>query len=115
MTAAPRENAPGEFALRFELSGYPQSAPTAAVWDIDANTLLDATLRPKGGAAGFVFRADWENGRALYAPYDRVAIETHAADWAGRYPRLMWHPERDLTFYLENVSQALARDDYVGI
>ena len=32
VTAAPRENAPAEFALRFELSGYPQSAPTAAVW-----------------------------------------------------------------------------------
>lgn len=115
VTAASRENAPGEFALRFELSGYPQSAPTAAIWDIQANTLLDAALRPKGGPAGFAFRADWEGGRALYAPYDRLAIENHAGDWAPKYQRLVWHSARDLAFYLENVHRLLGRDDYVGI
>jgi hypothetical protein len=115
VTAAPREGAPGEFVLRFELSGYPQAAPTAGMWDLETDSLLDAAKRPKGEHAGTIFRADWEGGRALYAPWDRVAIETHDPSWASRWPRYVWHAKRDLTFYLENVHDVLHGDGYAGI
>jgi hypothetical protein len=114
VSAAARPGAPSEFLLFFELNGYPLSAPTAGPWDADTNALLDAARRPKGERAGHVFRADWENGRALYAPWDRVALEGHPG-WAAQYPRFAWNAKRDLAFYLENVHEILTDGDYVGI
>jgi hypothetical protein len=114
VSAAPREGAPGEFVLRLELSGFPQSAPTACVWDRETGAVLAAEFRPKGPRANQVF-SSLSEGQALYAPWDRVAIEGHAPEWAGRWPRLMWHPERDLAFFLKNVHDVLNGDDYVGI
>jgi hypothetical protein len=115
ISAAMRTNTPEEFVLRFELSGYPQSAPTSCLWDISTNAMLDPAFYPKGERAATVFRADWEDGRGLYAPWDRLAIETHDPSWLGRFPLAAWNPRRELSFYLRNVHDLLNADDYVGI
>ncbi len=114
VAAAPHDAAPGEFVLRMELSGFPQSAPTACTWDLETGAVLAPALRPNGPRAEQVF-SSLQNGQALYAPWDRVAIDGHAADWAARWPRLMWHPGRDLAFFLKNVYDVLNGDGYVGI
>jgi hypothetical protein len=113
VSAALREGAPEEFVLRFELSGYPAAAPTGCPWDLDQDAVLPAGQRPKGGRVGHIFRADWEAGRALYAPWDRAAL-AHGG-WADKYPMYAWNARRDLTFYLTNVHDALNNDDYLGI
>src|ERR1700736_2949656 len=59
VTAAYRENAPSEFVLKFDLSGYPAAAPTAGLWDLATETYLEASARPKGERAAVVFRGDW--------------------------------------------------------
>jgi hypothetical protein len=115
VSAAARDNAPKEFILRFELSGYPQSAPTSCLWDLSAGAMLDPASYPKGERAVTVFRADWEGGRGLYAPWDRLAIETHDPSWVGRFPLTAWNQTRQLSFYLRNVHDLLNADDYVGI
>ena len=111
VSAAVRADSPTEYVLRFELSGYPQAAPTAGLWDCSRNCLLAAEFRPKGERAASAFRTDWEGGRALYAPYDRAAID----HWPRRYPQYEWHARRDLTFYLTNVFELLNDDDYLGV
>ena len=114
VSAAMRAGAPNEFVLRFELSGYPQPGPTAGLWDCSSGSYLGVSGRPKGDRASMVFRGDWEGGRDLYAPWDRVALNAHP-DWAHRHPRHAWNNQRDLAFYLANVVEVLNADDYVGI
>lgn len=116
ISAAPREGAPSEYALRFELSGYPNIAPTGGVWDLDADTTLAADKRPKGDRLSMVFR--FEGGgcgpTAMYAPWDCMGLNAHR-EWAQSARHLAWHPGRDLTFILDNVHGLLAADDYLGI
>lgn len=116
VSAAPREGAPSEFAIRFELNGYPNTAPTGGVWDVEAGTTLAAAQRPKGARVELVFR--WEGGgcgpTAMYAPWDRVGLQSHA-NWAQEAPRLAWHAQREITFVLENIHELLNADDYLGI
>jgi hypothetical protein len=114
VTAAPRTGAPGEFVLRFELSGYPTSAPTATPWNAASGTPLAPESRPKGEFVGHVFRTDWEDGRALYAPFDRVALESHA-DWRMHHSSSSWDETKDITFYVQQVWQLLNDEDYVGV
>ena len=55
-----------EFVLRFDCSGYPQTPPTARLWDAERNAPLEVALWPKGGgriAAGF--NPHWNSGVAL--------------------------------------------------
>lgn len=112
--AAPRDGAPDDFVLCFDLSGYPQAAPTAGLWDMSSSAYMGPERRPKGDRATTIFRGDWENGRALYAPYDRVALSGHG-EWAQKHPQHAWNATRDLSFYLENVSEVLNADDYAGV
>jgi hypothetical protein len=114
VAAAPRDTGPLEFLLRFDLDEYPTRAPTAMPWDLETNTQLAAAKRPKGHRVGMAFRPDWEGGRALYTPYDRVALEGHPA-WLSQYPRYAWDPTKDITFFLRNVHELLNDDDYQGI
>jgi len=113
VSAATREKGPAEYVLRFDLSGYPLPGITAGVWDLSANALLAEEFRPKGDRAGRVFRADWESGRALYAPWDYVALSSHG-QWPGQYPLHAWNGNRDLTFYLVNTWEVLNDDEYLG-
>lgn len=108
-----RPCSPGEFALRCNLAGYPAVAPTASPWDIERNELLRVELRPKGEQVGMVFRADWNGGTALYAPFDRTALADHAG-WAAEHPWYLWDVTRDFTWFLERIFDLLNSDDYVG-
>lgn len=113
--AAPRQGAPDEFVVRFEVSGYPNVAPTGDLWDIVADAPSPAESRPKGELIGMIFRPDsWNNGLGMYAPWDRAGLNAHP-EWAQSYRRSAWHGGRTLTFVLEQLSERLMADGYVGI
>jgi hypothetical protein len=116
VSAAERPESPSEFVLRFELTGYPHSAPTGGLWDIATDSSLTPNQRPKGERAAQLFRIDgWVGGAtAMYAPWDRVGLQAHA-EWAQSYRLQAWNPTRDLSFVLANVHEVLNADDYLGI
>jgi hypothetical protein len=117
MVSAPlREGAPEEFAIRFDLEGYPNTAPAGCIWNIAANTPLAPDLRPKGVEVEQIFRTDgWAGGpNNMYAPWDRVALQTHP-NWLQEAPHLAWHPGRDLAFVLDNLHRVFNNDAYLGI
>ena len=86
IAATRKPDGPERYWLRRDFTNYPADAPTAMPWDPDAGEKLAADKRPKGDDAATVFRTDWEEGRALYAAYDRVALTGHA-NWMAEYPR----------------------------
>ena len=114
LTAGPRDSAPSEYVLRFDLAGYPESAPTATPWNPKTGNVLESALRPKGERVGHVFRADWNGGRALYAPFDRVALNGHSS-WKNQHPRRIWNSSKDLSWLLQILHEMLNNDDYTGI
>lgn len=113
VSAAARVGAPSEFILRFDLSGYPDSAPTATPWNPNTASTLEPDLRPKGENVGSVFRSDWNEGCALYAPFDRVALSSHS-NWTSQHPRRTWNPSKDLAWLLQILHEMLNNDDYTG-
>lgn len=114
VAAAPRQDAPEEYALRFHLAGYPQAAPTAGPWDSEANGPLPAARWPQGRSrVPFAFRPGWQGGTALYLPCDRVSIQGHDA-WRTQHPHMVWRPTGDITQYLEIVHELLTSNDYTG-
>jgi len=114
IAAAPREGGPERFLLRCDLTNYPAEAPTATPWDPETHERLAADKRPKGEDVGMVFRVDWEEGRALYAAYDRVALSGHP-NWVTEHPRTAWTGEQDLTWWVLRIWELLNSDDYEGI
>jgi hypothetical protein len=115
VSAACRDNAPKEFLLYFDLTGYPSSAPTSTPWDAETNTPLAIGKRPAGRRANAIFRRDgWNKGIGLYAPYDRLAMNGHD-NWQSEFPYLWWKPEYDITFYLQQVYDVLHDEDYTGV
>lgn len=114
VSAGTRDSAPSEYVLRFNLAGYPETAPTATPWNPTTGGVLEATLRPKGARVGRVFRTDWEGGRALYAPFDRVALNGHSS-WKTQHPRRVWDSSKDLAWLLQILHEMLNNDDYTGI
>ena len=113
VAAAERDNSPPEYALRIDLTGYPQQAPTATPWDLNLGAALTAEGRPKGERVGHVFRSDWEHGQALYAPWDRTALQSHV-EWPTTHSTYAWHPGRDVAFFLTCVHDLLNDDEYLG-
>lgn len=102
-----------EFILRFNCAGYPQTAPTAALWDQKTNAILPFDLWPRGqgGRVSAVFRTDWKNGSALYLPCDREAIAGHD-NWRHEMPSKIWRPADGIVQYLELVHELLQSRDY---
>jgi hypothetical protein len=101
------------YALRFDISGYPQSPPTARLWDPETDAPLAVAKWPRsaGGRVGAVFRHDWKQGTALYLPCDRCAIEGHDA-WRTQMPSKIWRPAVGIVHYLEQVHELLHCSDY---
>lgn len=116
VAAAPRPLGPEEFIFRFELSNFPQSAPTAMPWDIEQNAVLEKARWPGGrDRLREIFRFDFltQNEHHLYIPCDRLAI-THHPEWKDTYPLLFWKPTSNLTLYLRFVHDLLNSADYSG-
>jgi len=116
ISAAERPRSPREFFIRFDLTGYPQTAPTGGLWDVEADASLAPELRPKGPRAAQLFRTDgWAGGAtAMYAPWDRIALGSHT-DWATKYPLQAWKPTRELSFALSQIHEVLNASDYLGV
>ena len=113
ITAGPRECGPEEFFLRFDMTGYPTSAPTAMPWNPAIGGKLEKEFRPQGVRVAHIFRTNWEDGDALYAPFDRRAVAWHP-DWPQRYPHAAWNTRQGLTPVLNYLHKLLNDDDYTG-
>ena len=103
-----------EFVLRFDLAGYPATAPTAGPWDVERNAILafDLWPRSKGGRLGTIFRTNWKNGSALYLPCDRESFAGHD-NWRTEMPSKIWRPSAGSVQYLELVHEILHCGDYL--
>ncbi|WP_309709616.1 hypothetical protein [Pseudolysinimonas sp.] len=112
VAAGPKPSAPERYWLRCDFSNYPADAPTATPWDPDTGAKLAADKRPKGDDASTVFRSDWEDGRALYAAYDRIALTGHA-NWMAECPRTAWNGTQDLAWWVMRIWELLNEDDDV--
>ena len=115
--AAPRAGAPDRYHVALDLEGYRGAAPTGTFWDQTTEAMLDAARRPKGRAKSRfakVFRTDWEDGKAFYHPFDRVAADSHSK-WRTKQPHLVWTPDHTIVDYLEEIRSLLNSDDYVGV
>lgn len=105
-----------EYALRFDVSGYPQAPPTARLWDAENNAPLARSRWPRsirGGRIGAVFRSDWKAGTALYLPCDRAAIDGHDG-WRVQMPSKIWRPAIGIIHYLEQVHELFHCADYAA-
>ena len=116
VAAAARVNAPDGYTLRFDLSHYPQKAPTAQFWDSEANVPLPTARWPQGATGSRVARAFNHGWRcdAIYMPCDRVALDGHG-QWPAQYRRYLWTPNKDITFYLNIVYDLLHSAHYQGV
>jgi hypothetical protein len=113
VAAAPRENAPDGYVLRFDLSGYPD-APTAQLWDPQADAPLAVSQWPGGGERTLrAFNPAW-NPNALYLPIDRLALLGHDA-WRAIPGTHVWDPAGDITQYVRLVHELLNEDCYTGV
>jgi hypothetical protein len=100
-----------EFIFRCECSNFPD-LPSVELWDLEKSASLDASKRPRGvGDVAIVFRIDWEGGRHLYHPHDRVAAAGHS-DWPIKYPRQQWRREKGISQLLLEMHNLLHGDEY---
>jgi hypothetical protein len=104
-----------EFMLRLECSNYPAHPPTGGLWDTATGGPPAAAGWPHGDEAfSSVFRRDWQNGRALYMPLDRVSRTGHP-DWGSQHPHLVWKPEIGIVQYLSEIHRHLNSRGYHAI
>jgi hypothetical protein len=104
------------YALRFDVAGYPQSPPTARLWDPAVKGPLPLAKWPhsrRAGRLGAVFRQDWKDGTALYLPCDREALAGHD-NWLTQMPSKIWRPAVGIVHYLELVHELLNCPDYAA-
>ena len=104
-----------EFPFRLECTDYPRSEPTGGPWDMQQDIVLPADQWPQGngGRVSAVFRLDWEGGRALYLPCDRVSIRGHL-NWLTELPAMIWRPADGIVQYLEQVHELLNSKDFLA-
>lgn len=115
ITSGERPNAPAEWWFRFDCSGYPDQAPTAIPWDEAAKQPLPGSRWPGGRSRiPAVFRPDWQNGRCLYLPCDRIAAAGHEK-WRNDHPSLIWSPARGIVMYVQELYALLNSSDYTGV
>jgi len=114
ISAAPRSNAPEEYAFRFRCDGYPITPVTGQPWDEATNQPLASHRWPGGHqVVPSVFRPDWMGGICLYLPADRQSIVGHE-NWRTEYPYRLWQPARGILCYIEQVHDLLHSTDYMG-
>ena len=115
VSAAQRLSAPAEYGFRFECVGYPQVPATAQPWDLSTDAPLALSRWPTGRSiVTSVFRTNWKDGKCLYIPCDRMALEGHVG-WPNEYPGRLWNPSRGILCYLEQLHDLLNQNDYTGV
>ena len=111
VSAIESDGSSSEYSFRFDVSGFPGTAPQVTIWDLESNAALEPTKRPKGSARVVEAFKRWGND-TIYRPWDRQAGPHN--NWSATYPALAWYPSRHLTFILEDLhglltSNALAQ------
>ena len=101
--------APGRLTLHVDCTDFPQQAPTAYPIDPVTGAILAPGSRPTHGRCAMTFRSDWEGGRALYLPVDRVALNGHP-NWRQEHPHEVWDPARGIVQFLRLVRRDLIED-----
>jgi hypothetical protein len=89
-----------EYSFRFELTGFPGSAPEVQIWDCGSGAALESGKRPKGSNRVTEAFKSWGN-ETVYRPWDRKGGVHN--NWSTSHPSLAWNPSRDLTFILEDL------------
>lgn len=116
--AAPmRPGAPEHFHVRLDFDQYPTKPPTGNIADPATTELMPFAQRPKGRADSRfakVMRTDWEDGRAFYHPFDRVASFSHP-NWATDVPRKRWTSSHTVTHWLLEFHALFHSEEYVGV
>ena len=113
--AASRCGAPDEYAFQFDLSGYPNQAPTCMLWDSAKGTPLPPADWPAGTAGSRIahaFNPSWRKN-AVYLPCDRQALQGHD-QWRTQHRSLLWSPSKDITFFLGILHDLLDSESYTG-
>lgn len=100
-----------EYHFRFELTGFPGSAPEVRIWDSAARAQLSPVRRPKGSARVVEAFKSW-GPETVYRPWERQSGAHN--DWATKYPALAWHCRRDLAFILEDLHGLLTSNASAG-
>src|ERR1700684_3911022 len=59
-----------EYFFRFELSGFPGTAPSVHIWNCETDTLLAADRRPQGSARLVEAFKAWPE-TSVYRPWER--------------------------------------------
>jgi hypothetical protein len=113
IAAAARASGPAWYALRFELSTYPQ-APSAQPWDVAAGEPLPPASWPGGNARILrIFNPGWMPN-ALYFPMDRLALDGHP-NWLTQPGCRKWDSAKDIEQYLDVVHELLNEEGYTGV
>jgi hypothetical protein len=96
-----------EYVFRFELTGFPNTAPLVHIWDLSTNDLLAVEKRPKGSQKVLTSFEQWGNGNrgSVYRPWDRESGNHN--NWNSTYPNFAWAPNRNLSFALEDLHEIL--------
>lgn len=98
--------------LRFDLQGYSETAPTACPWDVATNGPLEHANWPKGSNnVPKIFNPGWNNGSALYAPCDRMAMKNHD-QWKAEFPGVWWEQTFTIVHYLRFIHACLNCERY---
>lgn len=94
------------YNFKFDFTDYPNSAPTAVIWDVENNCSLAIEKRPNSTKRAIQVFKQWGK-ECNYLPCDRLAFEGHH-NWLNEHPSLIWNPQTD-TFlkYLNEVYQIL--------
>jgi|GEM_PF-2980214 len=113
--AVPRPKSPDRYFFRFTLDGYPKEAPSAFVCDPRTGSEISPQEWPNGaGDVAMVFCVNnWENRKALYAPWDRAGLRCHP-EWKTTYAADAWSPRCSITHFLSRTHVLLNCDDYTG-
>ncbi len=113
VAARPLPNEPPWYRFKFDVAGYPSTAPTAVLWSSDVDAPLPHDEWPKGPDADRVFNPNW-NASAVYLPLDRVAQAGHDG-WMAQNRRLWWTPAHQISDYLGELWRVLNSSGYTGV
>jgi hypothetical protein len=97
-----------EYSFRFELTGFPATAPRVTIWDVEAAAPLAPPQRPKGSQRVNEAFKQWGSD-TIYRPWDREGGLHNS--WSTTHPGLAWHSSRHLTFILEDLHGLLTSNN----